>query len=286
MKTKLSDEEKTYLNVSVLAFVGPAGTGKSERALSVARENAVDYIIDDGLIIARGQIMTGKSAKTEKNMVRAIRRAIFSDPEHRQKAINFLSSKMPCRILILATSDDMIDKIVKALCLPSPYKLINISEVSTSKEIESALRERREKRQHTIPASYAQIQRRFAGKLVRQIKGMFKWGKDDPKTIVRPPFSFNGDVIIGENVLYVIVRHLLKYGDRVKKIKELKIETDSNTGAIIVDVVINISSSPKEHSVFEIAKKLQRKVKRGLGYFTGIDIKKVDIKIDEVLFNE
>ena len=280
------NEGKIILNVSVLAFVGPAGTGKSERALSVARKNAVDYIIDDGLIIARGQIMTGKSAKTEKNMVRAIRRAIFSDHEHRQNAVNFLSSKTPCKILILATSDDMVQKIVKALCLPKPDRIISISEVSTKKEIESALRERRENRQHTIPVSYAQIQRRFAGKLVRQIKGMFKWGKDDPKTIVKPPFSFSGDVIIDEDVLHTITRYLLTYGDRVKKIKELEIESDSHGGAITLGVVLNISSNPKEQSVFEIAKTLQRKVRRGLGYFTGIDVKKVDIKIDEVSFNE
>jgi uncharacterized alkaline shock family protein YloU len=252
----------------------------------VARENAVDYIIDDGLIIARGQIMTGKSAKTERNMVRAIRRAIFSDPEHRQNAINFLSSKAPCKLLILATSDEMVYKIISALCLPNPLKIINISEVSTQKEIESALRERRENRQHAIPVAYAQLQRRFAGKLVRQIKGMFKWGKDDLRTIVKPPFSFNGDVIIEENVIHTIARHLLTYGDREKKIKELIIKSDSSAGSLSVDVVINISSSPKEHSVFEIAKKLQRKVRRGLGYFTGIEIKKVDIKIDEVSFNE
>ncbi|MCL2767758.1 MAG: hypothetical protein FWE49_03410 [Synergistaceae bacterium] len=283
---KLTTEGKIISNINVLAFVGPAGTGKSERALSVARENAVDYIIDDGLIIARGQIMTGKSAKTEKNMVRAIRRAIFYDPEHRQKAISFLSSKAPCRILILATSEEMVRKILKALYLPDPDRIIRISEVSTKKEIENALRERRVNMQHTIPVSYAQIQRGFAGKLVRQIKGIFKWGKDDPKTIVKPPFSFSGDVIIEKNVLYTIARHLLNYGNRVKKIKELEIESDSTGGAITVDVTLNISSSPKEQSVFEIAKKLQRKVRRGLGYFTGIDIIKVDIKIDEVSFNE
>ena len=283
---KPANEGRIISNVSVLAFVGPAGTGKSERALSVARANAVDYIIDDGLVIARGQIMTGKSAKTEKNMVRATRRAIFSDPEHRQNATRFLTSKAPCKVLILAISEDMMLKIVKALCLPKPDRIISISEVSTTKEIESALRERRENRQHTIPVSYAQIQRRFAGKLVRQIKGMFKWGKDDLRTVVKPPFSFSGDVIIEENVLYTIARHLLNYGDRVKKIKELKIESDSNRGAISVDVVLNISSSPKKQSVFEIAKTLQRKVKRGLGYFTGIEIKYVDIKIDEVSFNE
>ncbi len=55
-------------DVRVFAFVGPAGTGKSQRAQLVAQlELGVDLIIDDGLLIRKGQIVRGKSAKTEKN---------------------------------------------------------------------------------------------------------------------------------------------------------------------------------------------------------------------------
>ncbi|MDD4023538.1 MAG: hypothetical protein PHE57_05500, partial [Synergistales bacterium] len=56
-------------DVRVFAFVGPAGTGKSQRAQLVALELGVDLIIDDGLLIRTGQIVRGKSAKTEKNQV-------------------------------------------------------------------------------------------------------------------------------------------------------------------------------------------------------------------------
>ena len=55
----------TPLNgIRVIAFVGPAGTGKSQRAQMVAQAHEVDYIIDDGLVIAKGRIMAGKSAKS------------------------------------------------------------------------------------------------------------------------------------------------------------------------------------------------------------------------------
>lgn len=270
--------------IEVIAFVGAAGTGKSERAISVARANSVDYIIDDGLVIARGQIMAGVSAKTEKNMVRAIRRAIFHNPEHRQSVKQFLASKSPCKVLVLATSDEMVDNIVTALELEKPRKVIHITDISTKSEIESALRERRENRQHAIPVACAQIQRGFAGKFVRRIKGMFSWGKSDPSTIVKPPFSFNGNVTIDEDVLHTLAKYLLNYGECVKKIKDLRIESHSD-GSITVHAVINIDPASKGMNVFSIAKAIQRKLRRGLGYFTGIEVKKANIEIDEVSFN-
>ncbi|MBQ9596259.1 MAG: hypothetical protein IJR35_10425, partial [Synergistaceae bacterium] len=53
--------------IEIIAFVGPAGTGKSHRATHVARQNGTDIIIDDGLLISRGRILAGRSAKSEIN---------------------------------------------------------------------------------------------------------------------------------------------------------------------------------------------------------------------------
>jgi len=50
----------------VVGFVGPSGTGKSHRAVWVARERGIDFIIDDGLLIRGAQIIAGKSAKRKK----------------------------------------------------------------------------------------------------------------------------------------------------------------------------------------------------------------------------
>jgi len=46
----------------VYALVGPSGTGKSHRALGVARQHQIKYIIDDGLLICGGTVVAGKSA--------------------------------------------------------------------------------------------------------------------------------------------------------------------------------------------------------------------------------
>ena len=77
------------------------------------------------------------------------------------------------------------------IILNDPVKIIGITDVATREEIDNALRERREKRQHVVPVARTQIQRNFAGKLVSQLKDLFKSkDRDDGRTIVKPPFSF------------------------------------------------------------------------------------------------
>lgn len=57
----------------ICALVGPSGTGKSHRALWVAKEHNIDYIIDDGLLIRGNGVVAGKSAKREKTRVGAVK---------------------------------------------------------------------------------------------------------------------------------------------------------------------------------------------------------------------
>ena len=46
--------------MKVYALVGKSGTGKSHHSMWVARENNIDYIIDDGLLVSDNQIIAGK----------------------------------------------------------------------------------------------------------------------------------------------------------------------------------------------------------------------------------
>lgn len=268
--------------IEVYAFVGPAGTGKSQRAVHVAKQYGIDLIIDDGLVVSRGRIMAGKSAKSEINMVRAIRRAIFEYDQHRDEVIKYLAVRSPCKLMILATSDGMIDKIVKKLGLNAPVKIINIADVASSDEIKAALRERREKKQHVVPVARAQIQRNFAGKLVSQIRDLFKSrDKDENKnTIVKPPFSFDGKVTIGTDAILAMCRQLINTSEHVQNIHELEIEPDDDS----MDVNMNVDFKLGNKSALEIARLLQKKIKMGLSYFTGMDVKKVNISVKEVFF--
>ena len=53
--------------MDVLAFTGPPGSGKSDRALVVAYENKASCIIDDGILIYHNRIVAGKSASQPFN---------------------------------------------------------------------------------------------------------------------------------------------------------------------------------------------------------------------------
>lgn len=246
----------------------------------VARQNGIDVIIDDGLVISRGRILAGRSAKSEINRLRAIKRAIFEYPEHRDEVANYLSKNSPAKLMILATSDGMIDKITGRLGLNHPVRTISITDVSSPEEIEAALRERKEKKQHVVPAAKAQIQQNFAGKLVSQIRGFFKGREKDESrnTIVKPLFSFNGRVTIGSDAILEMTRKLLELRNHVRKIRDIDIETDEDKISLSVELDLNLSGM----SALSIAKTLQRKLRMGLSYFTGMEIRQVNIRVNEI----
>lgn len=268
-------------SIDVTAFVGAAGTGKSQRASQVARQHAIDFVIDDGLVVSKGQIMAGKSAKSEKNLVRAIRRAIFEYPAHRAEVAEFLASHAPCRVMIIATSVSMMEKIVKKLELNPPSKIIDITEVASNEEIHNALKERREKKQHVVPVSRTQIQRNFAGKLVSQLKDLFKSRdrQDDSRTVVKPPFSFDGRVTIEEEAIVAMIRRLIVMGDHVHQVRELNLVPEGDV--LNVNLVVDMKLGGQ--NALHLARQLQKKLTVGLSFFTGMDVKKVNIRINEVI---
>ena len=126
--------------VKTYAFIGSAGTGKSQRAQLVASLLNADYIIDDGLVIHKGSIICGKSAKSERNQVSAIRRALFEFDDHRNEVVAFFAKTAPCSLMIIATSDNMAMRIIKKLGLNQPSRIITIEEVATPQEIAKARR--------------------------------------------------------------------------------------------------------------------------------------------------
>lgn len=49
--------------MEIVALVGQSGSGKSYKAIMLAKEKSIEYIIDDGLLIKGNKIVAGKSAK-------------------------------------------------------------------------------------------------------------------------------------------------------------------------------------------------------------------------------
>ena len=73
--------------MKTVALIGKSGTGKSYQALNLAKGKDINYIIDDGLFIAKNKILAGKSAKRQTTMVGAVKTALYTDEDHKSEVM-------------------------------------------------------------------------------------------------------------------------------------------------------------------------------------------------------
>ena len=145
-----------------MALVGESGTGKSFKSKLLAQKYGIDAIIDDGLLIKDDKILGGKSAKTEKTYMGAVRIALFDDKEHRDEIARILKKSHIKKILLLGTSEKMVIKIAARLQLPQPSKIIKIEDIATREEIDKAIRSRQVEGKHVIPVPAIEIKRNYS----------------------------------------------------------------------------------------------------------------------------
>ncbi|MDO4987659.1 MAG: Asp23/Gls24 family envelope stress response protein [Synergistes sp.] len=260
------------------AFVGSAGTGKSQRAQLVASLVDADHIIDDGLVVHKGSIVCGKSAKSERNQISAIRRALFEFDDHRQEVVDYFNNIGPCGIMVIATSEGMAARILRKLGLPPASQVIHIEDVATPEEILKAQRERYSKGQHVIPVSHVLVRKNFAGKLVGQLRVFWrsKEKSEGEKTIVRPPFSFKGDVHIEKEALEELASFIATGTPQVASIKKIEINThDEAALSVDLDIVATLGNKKLE----EVANLVRQRTAVSMRYFTGLDVKRISVKI-------
>ena len=75
-----------------------------------------------------------------------------------------------------------------------------------------------------------------------------------------------------------MTRKLLELRNHVRKIRDIDIETDEDKISLSVELDLNLSGM----SALSIAKTLQRKLRMGLSYFTGMEIRQVNIRVNEI----
>lgn len=267
--------------IEVVAFVGPSGTGKSHRAIGVAFDNKCDAIIDDGILIKGTKILAGTSAKNEDNRIQAVKRAIFTDDEHARSVREALQKSTIKRLLIIATSDNMIKKIVGRLELPEPTKTVYISQIATKQEIKKARYSRLHDGKHIVPVPSVELKPHFTGYFANLPYNIFskhrKQEKDADRSIVRPAFSFYGKLLIAdkaiEDIIMIIGRKMLG----IDKITDIKVRrrSDNSKGIVIaIEVVLFYGVQ-----IFEVTKQLQAKVKDKVEYMTAMQVKNVNVSI-------
>lgn len=272
-----------FSQLCVYAFVGRAGTGKSQRAQLVADSLGAEFIIDDGLVIRRTEIVCGKSAKTERNQIRAIRRALFEFDDHRIAVQNFFRTEPHAVVMIIATSDDMARRIADKLCFPEPQKIVHIEDYATPEEIARARRQRKAKGQHVIPVSHVLVRRNFAGKMVGRLRVLWKTRSpyEGEKTIVRPPFSFYGEVNIRPEAIAHLASYIASKINQVSSVVMVRVKMNDDD-VLTMEIEIKMRAGAK--SIREVSESVRRTVAKSVTYFSGLDVAKVSVSVTKLEF--
>ena len=257
LKELLGLEKK---GTTVLAFYGPSGTGKSFRAKLVAQQYGISTIIDDGLLIHDDEILAGKSAKLEKNYMGAVRVALFDDKEHRDGVARAIQKNKIKKILILGTSEKMVNKIAVRLQLPLPEKYIRIEEISPPEQMEEARQSRQIEGKHVIPVrayevknqSYSKIfydsirvstaRNKFLFRVMERLFGKTAASATSQntklfeKSLVRPAFSQAERKEVSHAVLAQMTMSFIGEFNSEVRIKRLTVRNEKNGYTFIMTV--------------------------------------------------
>lgn len=263
--------------MDVVAFVGPAGSGKSHRAGIVAHQQKCELIIDDGLLIRDGKIIAGRSAKREDNKMAAVRRAIFHEKEHSEEVRSLLWSLKPKRVLVLGTSDDMIVRICDALDLPHPERTLRIEDLASPAQIRLARRKRRQEGKHVIPAPTFEVKKTFSGYMVDPLRFFLKREQDPDaiaveKSVVRPTFSSLGRFFIADTVVAAIATRAAEQVEGVGRIGKVVVE--SRRDGVLVEIEVNLRYGC---AVWDVLREAQRSVAVQIEHMTALNVLEVNL---------
>ncbi|MFN2340633.1 MAG: Asp23/Gls24 family envelope stress response protein [Halanaerobium sp.] len=263
--------------MKVYALVGASGTGKSHRAVLLANQHQIPLIIDDGLLIYGGKIMAGSSAKREESKMGAIRRALFFDEKQTLEVKNCLKKIDEDKILILGTSIGMVERIDQMLELGGIDQYIDIEDISSAEEIEKALSVRNNEGKHVIPVPTIEVEQDFSGYLLQSLELFFK--KDDKtirheKSIVRPRFSFYGNLSISNRVLVALIEYLIGKYKKITAYKKLKVEEINSQ--LFINLSLEITYGLK---IKRFVNEFKADLKEHLENNTGINVREINIKV-------
>ena len=263
--------------IKVYAFVEATGTGKSYRAQMVAGEKNINFIIDDGLLIKDNEVIAGESAKKAATKVATVRHALFYEEKEREPIIKALKKYKPQSILILGTSDGMVQKIAKNLGLPEVSDTTYITDVATEQEMKTARRIRVTEGKHVIPVPTFEIKKDFSGYLLDPLQIFKSKGKGQKpyiseKSIIRPTFSYMGNFTISDVVFRQILEYLAVNTKAIHKILKARVDNYGEGVRLYIEVTIVYG-----YNVVDGLKNFKEKAKKEIEKLTAMNVVELEV---------
>ncbi len=266
--------------MKVIAFVGPSGTGKSYRSVMVSQKYGADAIIDDGLLISHGKVIAGSSAKKEATKIASVKHALFMR-SYQVTDIRRALKKYDIKcLMILGTSDGMVNKIAKNIGVGNIEQIIRIEDVATEEEMNLARRMRTVEGKHVIPVPTFEIKKEFSGYFLHPLR-RFQKNLDTQidtaaadKSIVRPTFSYMGDYIISDNVINEIAIHEANKIESLERVQNINLRKTGHGVHIDMTVILKYGCN-----IFDVCRNIQLAVRENVERYTSVNARRVNILV-------
>ena len=275
-----------FENIKVYAFVGPSGTGKSYRAQMVAGEKDVHFIIDDGLLINENRVVAGESAKKASTKIETVKKALFLHDDEKKVIQKALKKYKVKKILILGTSDGMVEKIAENLGLPKVSDTTYITDVATEEEMKTARNIRVTEGKHVIPVPTFEIKKDFSGYLLDPLqifksKGKGKQPYISEKSIIRPTFSYMGNFTISDSVFRQIAEYQAEKMPEIYKVLRTRVQNYGEGPLIDMEVSVVYGYNVAEGLV-EFKKKIVKEIEN----LTAMNVVRLDVVAKNIVVLE
>ena len=262
----------------IYGLSGKSGTGKSYNAIELCARMGIEAIVDDGLFIVSGKIVAGTSAKKQKPKIRAIKTAIFEDEEQSLEVRRAIEKVSPKSILVIGTSDRMVDIISGRLHLPPVTEYVHIEDITTDAQRAKAHEMRERSGMHVIPAPTLQVRKQFSGYFLNPRRSFRQERPDQDsgeKTVMRPKYSYLGKFEISEKVISDIVGYIVSVTPGVSQVIMAGSSPDEDNNLYIRVIVTVEWGSRIRTAAYELQKRIVEEVSR----MTNFNINGVSVEV-------
>ena len=209
--------------------------------------------------------MAGKSAKKAPTRIETVKKAIFIDEKERNEMREALKKYKPEAILILGTSDDMVEKIAANLDIPKPERTIYINQVATETEMETAKRIRTTQGKHVIPVPTFEIKSDFSGYILDPLQIIKFKGRGNEPYIAE-------NFTISDNVFRQIAKYVAKKTEGIHRISRTRVESTVGGTNIYMEVYVVYG-----YNIVNVLREFKTKTKKEIERLTTMNVQEVSI---------
>ena len=213
-------------------------------------------------------------------MIASVRRAVFMSDEHAAQVKEAIASNNFQTVLILGTSEKMVNQIAETLGIAPVGEIIRIEDVSSGGEIEIAKSIRIKQGKHVIPAPTFEVKKHFSGYFMQpwELLNILKPEISPPqseKTVMRPTFSYLGKFNISDKAIADICAYKAKQNPEVAGVPRVSTSTLADKSIVIEADLVLFYPVKLDDAARAAAKRMKAAVEK----YTSINVDNVVVNV-------